>query len=102
MVYRCHPAYALPAQAAGEREPRFVLSGEISTIYKKNGKTRKVHHVILLPGLDASAAVRLAGDAQARLGALDTGAAGYGFRLAASFGVAEARRGGGGGSCAAT
>lgn len=29
---------------------RFVLSGEISTIYKKNGRTRKVHHLILLPG----------------------------------------------------
>lgn len=49
---------------------------------------------MLLPGLDATAAVRLAGDAQARFGAIDTGAAGYGFRLAASFGVAEARQGG--------
>jgi len=28
---------------------RFLLSGEISCIYKKNGKTRKVHHLILLP-----------------------------------------------------
>lgn len=34
--------------------PRFVLSGEISTIYKRAGKTRKVHHVILLPGLEAA------------------------------------------------
>jgi uncharacterized protein (TIGR00375 family) len=31
---------------------RFVVSGEISSIYKKNGKTRKVHNVILLPGLE--------------------------------------------------
>lgn len=31
---------------------RFVLSGEISCIYKKNGKTRKAHHVILLPGFE--------------------------------------------------
>ena len=30
---------------------RFVVSGEISSIYKKNGKTRKVHNVILLPSL---------------------------------------------------
>ena len=29
--------------------PRFVLSGEISSIYKKNGKVRKVHNVILCP-----------------------------------------------------
>ncbi len=32
-------------------DPRFVVTGEISTIYKKNGKTRKVHHLILLPSL---------------------------------------------------
>lgn len=37
---------------AGERFPRFVVSGEISSIYKKNDRTRKVHNVILLPGLD--------------------------------------------------
>lgn len=34
--------------------PRFVISGEISSIYKKNGRTRKVHNLILLPGLDAA------------------------------------------------
>ena len=33
---------------------RFVVSGEISSIYKKNGKTRKVHNVILLPSLEAA------------------------------------------------
>ncbi|MDR1785576.1 MAG: UvrD-helicase domain-containing protein, partial [Spirochaetaceae bacterium] len=37
--------------------PRFVLTGEISTIYKKGDKTRKVHHLVLLP--DFSAAERL-------------------------------------------
>lgn len=37
---------------ADEERPRFVLSGEISSIYKKNGKTRKVHNLILLPGLE--------------------------------------------------
>lgn len=31
--------------------PRFVISGEISSIYKKFDKVRKVHSVILLPGL---------------------------------------------------
>ena len=34
--------------------PRFVLSGEISCIYKQDGKVRKVHNVILLPSLDAA------------------------------------------------
>lgn len=35
----------------------FVVSGEISSIYKKNGKTRKVHNVILLPSLEAADAM---------------------------------------------
>ena len=40
-----------------EEGTRFVVSGEISSIYKKNGKTRKVHNVILLPGLEAADAM---------------------------------------------
>ena len=36
----------------GEMIPRFVVTGEISSIYKKNGKTRKVHNLIILPGLE--------------------------------------------------
>lgn len=34
------------------KTPRFVLTGEISSIYKKNGKTRKIHNVIILPGIE--------------------------------------------------
>ena len=34
--------------------PRFVLSSEISSIYKQDGKTRKVHTVFLLPSLEAA------------------------------------------------
>ncbi len=33
---------------------RFVVSGEISSIYSKNGRTRKVHNLILLPSLEAA------------------------------------------------
>lgn len=40
------------AKKYGKTDPRFVVSGEISSIYKKNGKTRKVHNVILLPGIE--------------------------------------------------
>ncbi|MDR1411094.1 MAG: endonuclease Q family protein, partial [Spirochaetaceae bacterium] len=36
--------------------PRFVLTGEICTIYKKAGRTRKVHHLVILPGFRAAAA----------------------------------------------
>ena len=35
---------------------RFVLTGEISTIYTRDSKTRKVHHVVILPDLKAAAA----------------------------------------------
>jgi uncharacterized protein (TIGR00375 family) len=35
---------------------RFVLTGEISTIYKRDGKTRKVHHLVILPNFAAAAA----------------------------------------------
>ncbi len=34
--------------------PRFVLSVEISTIYKKGDRTRKVHHVIYAPDFDTA------------------------------------------------
>jgi uncharacterized protein (TIGR00375 family) len=35
--------------------PRFTLTGEISTIYKQGDKTRKVHHVVILPDFRAAA-----------------------------------------------
>ena len=47
--YILEEAKILPGQA-----PRFVVTGEISSIYKKNGKCRKVHNVLLLPGLEAA------------------------------------------------
>ena len=34
--------------------PQFVITGEISSIYKRDGKTRKVHNLILLPSLEAA------------------------------------------------
>jgi uncharacterized protein (TIGR00375 family) len=34
---------------------RFVLTGEISTIYKSGDKTRKIHHLIILPDFKAAA-----------------------------------------------
>lgn len=38
--------------AGADFRPQFVVSGEISSIYKKNGRVRKVHNLILLPGLE--------------------------------------------------
>ncbi len=37
--------------------PRFIVSGEISSIYKKNGKVRKVHNLLLLPSLEDAQAL---------------------------------------------
>ena len=41
-----------PAACAARQ--RFLLEVEISTIYKKGGKVRKVHHLIFVPDIDAA------------------------------------------------
>lgn len=43
--------------AGPDFNPRFIVTGEISSIYKKNGKVRKVHNLILLPGLEDAEAL---------------------------------------------
>jgi len=54
-LYRFRDAYVKEESRKFPGEgTRFVVSGEISSIYKKNGKTRKVHNVILLPSLEAA------------------------------------------------
>lgn len=55
-LYRLREDLRLPAEVEAQA-PRFVVSGEISTIYKRGGRTRKVHHVLLLPGLDEAEAL---------------------------------------------
>ena len=52
----------LPPACRGQM--RFILSVEISLIYKKNDKTRKIHHVVTMPSFDAAARLN------ARLGAI--------------------------------
>ena len=49
-------------EAAGRAVPeacrapvRFMVTGEISSIYKREGRVRKVHSLVLLPSLDAAA-----------------------------------------------
>jgi DNA helicase-2/ATP-dependent DNA helicase PcrA len=44
----------LPPNLAGGEPARFQLSVEISTIYKRDDRTRKVHHLVFLPDLDAA------------------------------------------------
>ncbi len=54
-LYRLKPAYRTPVErdlpASCRGEVRFLLSVEISSIYKKNGRTRKVHNLVLMPDL---------------------------------------------------
>lgn len=51
--YKLKDEKRLPeAERMKDQTVRFVVSGEISCIYKKNGKTRKAHHLILLPGIE--------------------------------------------------
>ena len=45
----------LPGSLQDSPEPRFMLSVEISTIYKRDDRTRKVHHLIYLPDFEAAA-----------------------------------------------
>lgn len=57
-LYRLRDAYVKEESRKFPGEgTRFVVSGEISSIYKKNGKTRKVHNVILPPSLEAADAM---------------------------------------------
>ncbi len=52
-LFRLKPQYRQPAEVAEaatlSRDVRFILQTEISGIYKKDGRTRKVHNVILVP-----------------------------------------------------
>lgn len=52
-LYRLRERMRLPGIRSAE-SPRFLVTGEISSIYKRDGKTRKVHNLILLPDLEAA------------------------------------------------
>ena len=55
-LFRLKDEYARAMQpdvfAACQQPVRFILSGEISTIYKKRDQVRKVHHVVFAPSFD--------------------------------------------------
>lgn len=54
-LYRLKDDFRLTGAPNGaEQTPRFLVTGEISLIYKKDGKVRKVHNLILLPSLEAA------------------------------------------------
>ncbi|HEX6683975.1 MAG TPA: UvrD-helicase domain-containing protein [Candidatus Limnocylindrales bacterium] len=49
--------HRLPSSLRGE-PARFMLSGEISTIYKRDDRTRKVHHLVYFPDLASAGRFR--------------------------------------------
>ena len=51
-----HVAGILPQYAGRTRagRPRFMLQGEISSIYKRGGKVRKIHNLVYFPDLDTA------------------------------------------------
>lgn len=52
-LYRLKKEYVRnPEKGAEEDRTRFVITGEISSIYKQDGKVRKVHSLLILPGLE--------------------------------------------------
>jgi len=58
-VYALKPGLALPLNLEGPgweaaAPVNFVITGEVSTIYKKGGKVRKVHLLLVLPDLSAA------------------------------------------------
>lgn len=51
-LYRLKKEYQLQEDnTPDDMEPRFAVTGEISSIYKKGGKVRKIHSLLILPGL---------------------------------------------------
>ncbi len=48
-LFRIKPEFKKPVQFSTDEDVRFMLTSEISNIYKKNGKVRKVHNVIMAP-----------------------------------------------------
>ncbi len=58
-AYRLKPELALPLNLQAPRwgqppQVRFLITGEVSTIYKKGGKVRKVHLLLLLSSLEGA------------------------------------------------
>ncbi len=54
-LFKLRPEYSLQENRGLQEETapvRFIITGEISNIYKKEGKVRKVHNLVFLPGFE--------------------------------------------------
>ena len=55
-IYRLKDMYCESIWPSFET-PYFILTGEISCVYKRSGKTRRVHNVVILPSLETADAL---------------------------------------------
>ena len=56
-LYVLKKEYRLEEEGVPDTHPRFVMTGEISSIYKKGERVRKVHSLLILPGLEEAEAL---------------------------------------------
>ena len=56
-LYVLKEEYRIHQEGVPEEKPRFLVTGEISSIYKKKERVRKVHSLLLLPGLEEAEAL---------------------------------------------
>ena len=68
-LYQLKPEYSAPSSvrqalvaggAADAGQVRFVLSAEISSIYKKSGRVRKIHNLVLVPDMASAERINAA------------------------------------------
>ena len=54
-LYRLKQEYCVPNTSLFDsRATRFLLSGEISCVYTKNGRGRRVHHLVYAPSIEVA------------------------------------------------
>lgn len=53
-LFRLKKKYKLPTMKGTFAETRFMLSVEISCIYSRGGKTRRVHHIVMVPDIESA------------------------------------------------
>ncbi len=56
-LYVLKKEYRIEKEGIPQGRPRFVVTGEISSIYKKDDRVRKVHSLLILPGLEQAQAL---------------------------------------------
>lgn len=57
--FKLKDEYKLKNMNGGLANMRFLLSGEISSIYSKNGKTRRVHNIVFAPDIESAEKINI-------------------------------------------